>query len=174
LTEADICHLTDKILIDKSYDSKYFSCVDCTSENTMDESTKPALNATSSTDLQPESAGQLQTITDACAAMKDQIANEAQSIISGTDKMGKPPTITEACSVMKDQIADEAQHIVGVPVINTGHKVAADGTKGVSAVPEYIENNSAGIANSSDAERPHRKELEQAKRALKEANWFEQ
>jgi hypothetical protein len=106
--------------------------------------------------------------------MKNHLADEAQTIIAGTDKMGKPPTMTEACSVMKDQLADEAQHIVGVPQIDPSRNVAAGGTKGVAAVPEYIENNSTGIANSSDSDRPQRKELEQAKKALKEANWFEQ
>ncbi len=154
----------------------------------MDDSTTlqttPDLDAIENSDRQPTSTGQLQTIADACATMKDQLADEAQHIIAGTEQMGKHPTITDACAAMKDQLADEAQHIVGVPQTDHSQTVVADGTSrknlspgkvsGISAVPEYIENNPTGIANSSDSEQPQRKELEQAKRALKEANWFEQ
>jgi hypothetical protein len=110
--------------------------------------------ATSSPDRAQQFAGRLHSITDACAAMKDEIASEAQRTISGTEKMGKQPTFTEACTTMKDRMADEVQHIVG---ISPSNDMAG-----------------AGTANSSERDLPHSQQIEQAKMALKEANWFEQ
>ncbi|WP_309742590.1 hypothetical protein, partial [Chamaesiphon sp. OTE_20_metabat_361] len=104
-------------------------------------------------DRQQQSTGRLHTITDACAAMKDEIASEAQQMICGAEKTGKPPTFTEACSTMKEQMADEAQHIVGVP---SSTVVGADEAK------------------SLERDLPHSQQIEQAKMALKEASWFEQ
>ena len=135
----------------------------------------PANAALSGSEHEPASTGRLQTITEACSAMKDEIANEAQQMISGTQKTGKQPTFTEACSVMKDQMLNEAHHIVGVDsssdrtsTVTAGETDTATGVAAASAP-----NNSSGIAYL-DSEHPQRKELEQAKRALKEANWFEQ
>ena len=122
----------------------------------MDDVNSPQVpeNIASGTDRQQQSPGRLNTITDACAAMKDEIASEAQQMVSGTEKMGKPPTLTEACSTMKEQMADEAQHIVGVP---PSHDPIG-----------------AGEAKSLERDLPHRQQIEQAKMALKEATWFDQ
>ena len=121
----------------------------------------PVTDVPSGTEHQPVPTGQLQTIAAACAAMKDEIATEAQQMISGAQKTGKHPTFTEACSVMKDKMANEAQHIVGIT-----HR----SDKPAMAAPINYSLDTANL----DSERPQRKELEQAKRALKEANWFEQ
>jgi hypothetical protein len=137
----------------------------------------PANVALSGSEHEPTSTGRLQTITEACSVMKDEIANEAQQTIFGTKKTGKQPTITEACLVMKDQMASEAHNIIGVdstsartPTVETG--VTDNGTQ-VNTASAPLKNDSSGIANL-DSEHLQRKELEQAKRALKEANWFEQ
>jgi len=153
--------------------------VDNTPENTMDDANIPQAtpaNVALSGSEHELATGRLQTITEACSAMKDEIANEAQQMISGTQKTGKHPTFTEACSVMKDQMIDEAYHIVGVDSSSDRTPtVTAGGTDNATQVAASapIKNNSSGIANL-DSEHPPRKELEQAKRALKEANWFEQ
>jgi hypothetical protein len=141
------------------YDSKYFGCVDRTPEHTMDNvsipQSPPETTASCDPDREQKPSEKLQTITDACAAMKDVIASEAQQIISGTESMGKQPTFTEACSTMKEQMAAQAQHIVGAP-------------------PHPDKTSGAGDATSLERHLPHSQQIEQAKMALREANWFEQ
>jgi hypothetical protein len=152
-------------------------------------SQNPPATATHNESPDRESAGKLQTFTQACAAMKTEIATEAQQIVIGTEKMGKHPTFTEACSVMKNQMADEAQQLLGVESASQslmGEAVGSTGDEVTAQSPQLLpveittpkivsqEQRLISTAAAGDFHDLETQQIAQAKQALKEANWFEQ
>jgi hypothetical protein len=136
----------------------------------------------------------LQTITEACSVMKDEMASQAQHII-GNEQMGKPPTITQACSAMKGQITTEAQQILAnqqPSVKSQTFTQACDSIKSdmVQTARQIIPQDTAispqGVATSTGGDTPARfasddaddhfylQPIEQAQKAMLEAQWFEQ
>jgi hypothetical protein len=128
--------------------------------------------------------------------MKDEIASTAQYIIGGCERLGKPPTITEACSVMKDEIGDEARQILAAapPHVKAQTFTAAcDSFKAEipqiarQIVPDVKTEPSLTrtIEGAGDTEerfdgedteesRFYLHPIEQAQKAILEAQWFEQ
>jgi hypothetical protein len=140
------------------------------------------------------SNGQFQTFTEVCSAMKDESLIEAQQIIVGKEKMGKAPTFTQACSAMKDRMAEEAQQIIagresadksqtfGDACLELKDEIASESQR-IFADPEPI--NKPQILATKDIKSDlidkvtpqdpndhESQKLEQAKQAIKEANWF--
>jgi hypothetical protein len=137
-----------------------------------------------------------QTITEACSVMKDEMASQAQHIIGGNELMGKPPTITQACSVMKGQMNSEAQQILSnqqPPVKSQTFTQACDSIKSemVQTARQIIPKTETAIspqevATPKGGDTPERfanedgdahfylQPIEQAQKAMLEAQWFEQ
>jgi hypothetical protein len=154
------------------------------------------LAARGSSDSAPQvDCDRLQTITEACSVMKDEMASQAQHIIGGNKLMGKPPTITEACSVIKDRIANEAKQISSQQpqVKSQTFTQACDSIKSETVqtarqiVPQAEPINHPGtIATEGGGDTPERfasedpdahfylQPIEQAQKAMLEAQWFEQ
>jgi hypothetical protein len=131
-----------------------------------------------------------QTLTEACSVMKDELASEAQHIIGGKEQLGKPPTITEACSVIKDQIGSEARQILSNPdgavkqptgtevcdSIQTeiiGSNVEAQKLPAAIA-PDRSGGTSPGFMSEDADTHFYLHPIEQAQKAIREAQWFEQ
>jgi hypothetical protein len=136
-----------------------------------------------------------QTMTEACSVMKDEMASQAQQIIGGNEPMGKPPTITEACSVMKGQMTSEAQQILSnqqPSVKSQTFTQACDSIKSeiaqtarqiVPHVEPEISPPEATASTGGDTPERFASEdadahfylhpIEQAQKAMLEAQWFE-
>jgi hypothetical protein len=137
-----------------------------------------------------------QTLTEACSVMKDEIAGEAQNIIGGNELLGKPPTITEACSVIKERITSEAHQIISSQqpqVKPPTFTEACDSIKSEIAdiarqiVPQAAtEPPPTEISTDRGGDTPEKfasedtdahfylHPIEQAQKAILEAQWFEQ
>jgi hypothetical protein len=137
-----------------------------------------------------------QTITEACSVMKDEMASQAQHIIGGNEQMGKPPTITQACSVIKDRMTSEAQQILSnqqPSVKSQTFTQACDSLKleTVQTARQIIPKTATAISQQevitpTGGDTPERfaseaadahfylHPIEQAQKAMLEAQWFEQ
>jgi hypothetical protein len=145
--------------------------------------------------VQQVDCDRLQTMTEACSVMKDEMASEAQHIIGGQEPMGKPPTITEACAVIKDRMTSEANQISSQQpqVKSQTFTEACDSIKSETVqtarqiVPQVEpENPPATSATDGGGDTPERFASEdadahfylhpiaQAQKAMLEAQWFEQ
>jgi hypothetical protein len=155
--------------------------------------TQPEIAFQKDSEHDADLAGRLQTFTQACSAMKAEIATVTQHIITGTEKMGKPPTFTEACSVMKDQMVDEAQQIIAGRNSADKSQTFENACLGIKdemateaqlifAAPETLKKSQnldsqdlkRELTDKAEAQNVDCLEIEQAKKALREANWFEQ
>ncbi|WP_309733883.1 hypothetical protein [Chamaesiphon sp. OTE_75_metabat_556] len=133
----------------------------------------------------------LQTITEACSVMKDEMASQAHHIIGGNKLMGKPPTITQACSVIKDRMTSEAQQILSnqqPPVKSQTFTQACDSIKSemVQTARQIIPKTETAISTPTGGDTSERfasedadahfylHPIEQAQKAMLESQWFEQ
>ncbi len=125
--------------------------------------------------------------------MKDEIASTAQHIIGDNERLGKPPTMTEACSVMKDEIGDEARQILSTPqpqvqpqtFTAASDSLAAETAQVVTNVETETPSATSAIQGAGDTDERFAGEdaddrrfylhpIEQAQKAIREAQWFEQ
>jgi hypothetical protein len=142
---------------------------------------------------QPPDRDRFQTITEACSVMKDEIASTAQHIIGDRERLGKPPTMTQACSVMKDEIGDEARQILSTPqppvqpptFTAASDSLAAETAQLVPNVETETPPAASAIEGAGDTDerfggedaddrRFYLHPIEQAQKAIREAQWFEQ
>ncbi|WP_310490321.1 hypothetical protein [Chamaesiphon sp. VAR_69_metabat_338] len=138
-----------------------------------------------------------QTISEACLVMKDEIASTAQHLIGGKEYQSKPPTITEACLTIKGEIGDEARQILSTQppqvkpqtftaacdsiraeTVLTARQIVPTADMIQPAPPSAIEG--AGDTEEqfdgedTDDRRFYSHPIEQAQKAIHEAQWFEQ
>jgi hypothetical protein len=158
--------------------------------NTSDRSPAPPSNIESN--QQPD---RLKSISQACSVMKDEIANTAQHLIGSKERLGKPPTISQACSTMKCEIDDEARQIFATPPAQGKAQTftaACDSIKAetVETASQIVPNAQpetfpSSIEGSGDTDERFDREgtedarfylhpIEQAKKAIRESQWFEQ
>jgi hypothetical protein len=137
----------------------------------------------------------LKSISEACSVMKDEIASTAQHLIGGNERLGKPPTIKEACSTMKSEIDDEARQILAAPLAQAKPQTLTAACESIkvetvetarqivpNANPEpapTIEIVGAGDTDErfdgegTEDARFYLHPIEQAQKAIREAQWFE-
>jgi hypothetical protein len=158
--------------------------------NTLDQ---PPATREADKSTQPPDRDRFQTMTEACSVMKDKIASTAQHIIGGNERLGKPPTIVEACSVMKGEIDDEARQILSTPqppvqpptFTAASDSIAAETAQVVPNVETETPPTTSAIEGSGDTDerfdgedaddrRFYLHPIEQAQKAIREAQWFEQ
>jgi hypothetical protein len=158
--------------------------------NTLDQ---PPATRGAGESTQPPDRDRFQTMTEACSVMKDEIASTAQQIVGDKQRLGKPPTMTDACSVMKGEIDDEARQILStpqppvqpptftaasdsiaaetaqlVPNVETEKPLATSEIEGAGDTDERF------AGEDADDRRFYLHPIEQAQKAIREAQWFEQ
>jgi hypothetical protein len=161
--------------------------------NTADRSPAPSGEIEST--QQPD-RDRLTSISQACSVMKDEIANTAQHLIGGNERLGKPPTISQACSTMKGEIDDEARQILAAPLAQAKPQTFTAACESIRA--ETVETARQIVPNANPEPTPtstlvgagdtderfdregtedarfYLHPIEQAKKAIRESQWFEQ
>jgi hypothetical protein len=111
------------------------------------------------------------SLSDTCSEMKELSITEGQQLVAKNESLGKPQTFTQACSAMKEEIATEAERLY--PAVPTGETPESGVSEAMKhELAEQAEDeHQSSETLSSEPDAPST--TEQAKKALQEAKWFE-
>jgi hypothetical protein len=82
--------------------------------------TKNEIASQAQTTSTPENTGNPPSLSDTCSGMKELSINQGQQLVAKNESLGKPQTFTQACSAMKEEIASEAEMLY--PAAPTGEQ----------------------------------------------------